>query len=460
MHRGRGTRAEVLYCNDFAWRGGVRPGQSLAAARSRLAELDSRDFEPRRLAEGQRRIVERLLQVTPRITTAGADRFWVEPVVVGRARHRWDPHAFETFARDVLQIAVGVGPITVGVGPSATVAWAAACSLGQGRTGHRFVPPDGARAFLDEAPLEVLEIGGEALDILASLGIRRVGELRALDPVSLGMRFGPAVADARRRAEGTDPRGPLTPGPATRNEVCVDLDDEVDGVEPLLFLLQPAAEHLATMLRRRNQGAVHVRLELDARSCIEVRTGAPLTRGRTLLELLRTRLERERLQAPVTRLRLEAVGVTSLGERTEPLFRSQPRRDPGAQEVALDRLRSRLGETAVRRAERVETGAVLERARWMFARDRGVSARGDALPWRRLERPAPVVDGRVQVGGRWRRVRKVGRVERVGAPWWEDGEQRVSLVAWAELEGPLLVLMHARCSTGCDDRWEILAWLD
>ncbi|MFW6023667.1 MAG: hypothetical protein ACOC9O_02875, partial [Myxococcota bacterium] len=86
--------------------------------------------------------------------------------------------------------------------------------------------------------------------------------------------------------------------------------------------------------------------------------------------------------------------------------------------------------------------------------------RGDALPWRRLERPAPVVDGRVQVGGRWRRVRKVGRVERVGAPWWEDGEQRVSLVAWAELEGPLLVLMHARCSTGCDDRWEVLAWLD
>ncbi|MFW6052029.1 MAG: Y-family DNA polymerase [Myxococcota bacterium] len=466
MHQGRGTHARVLYCNDLARREGVRPGQSLAAARGRIASLDSRPFARRHLVEEQRRVVERLLHVTPRITTAGADRFWVEPLVVGRARHGWDHRAFEIFGRDVARVVDGHGPVSVGIGPTATVAWAAACSLDAGHGGHRFVLPDAASTFLDEAPLEVLEIDGEALDILASLGIRRVGELRALDPVSLGMRFGPAVADARRRADGHDPRGPRTAPPTVRNEVCIELDDEVDGVEPLLFLLQPAADQLTRMLRRRDQGAVHVRLELGLTGrpptghALEVRTAAPLTRGRTLLELLRTRLERTRLTAPAHRIRLEAMATAPLSDRTPPLLRTRPRRDPDAQEVALDRLRNRLGETSVRRAERVETGAVLERARWMFARECGASARGDAMPWRRLDSPVPVVDGRARVAGRWRRVCKVGRVERAGAPWWDDGEHRVSLVAWAELEGPLLVLMHARCGTDCDDRWEVLAWVD
>ena len=32
--------------------------------------------------------------------------------------------------------------------------------------------------------------------------------------------------------------------------------------------------------------------------------------------------------------------------------------------------------------------------------------------------------------------------------------------AWAELEGPMLALLHARCSTECDDRWEVVAWVD
>jgi hypothetical protein len=38
------------------------------------------------------------------------------------------------------------------------------------------------------------------------------------------------------------------------------------------------------------------------------------------------------------------------------------------------------------------------------------------------------------------------------------------MLAWAELEGPLLVLLHGRRGSGIqarqDDIWEVVAWVD
>jgi len=58
------------------------------------------------------------------------------------------------------------------------------------------------------------------------------------------------------------------------------------------------------------------------------------------------------------------------------------------------------------------------------------------------------------------RVIRLGRVERVTPPWWDTGTKRVELLAWAELEGPLLVLLRARVNVECDDEWEVIAWVD
>jgi hypothetical protein len=57
-------------------------------------------------------------------------------------------------------------------------------------------------------------------------------------------------------------------------------------------------------------------------------------------------------------------------------------------------------------------------------------------------------------------VLRLSRVERVTPPWWIDGTPRVVLSAWAELEGPMLVLLYGRCSSECDDAWEAVAWVD
>jgi protein ImuB len=452
VHQGRGARGRVVFCDEEAERLGIAPGQTIAAARSRTESLRTLEYDPGRIARAQREVVERLLGVSPRIAVGGVERFWVEPVVGARG-------SLEAWCEEATERLIEHRPVTIGVGPTATVAYAAARSV---RRGFCVIPGGAAQGFLDEAPLEVLGIGGEALDVLASLGIRRVRELRALDPVSLGMRFGPEVAEARRRAEGYDLRRPLTPRAEDEARVELALEDPIEDHSALLFLLRPAAERLLGALRARDLGALEVRLELGlgrggAAVVLTVRTASPLDDERMLLELLRTRLDHARLRAPVVGLVLGISATAPLGARTQPLLGEMKRRDPAARDVTLARLRSRFGEGAVRRAERVETGAVLGRARFLAE---GEPRRGEALPFRRLIEPAPIENGKVFLEGRVRRVVRLSRVEQSTPTWWEDGVQRLEMTAWAELEGPLLVLLRARVGDDCDDLWEVVAFVD
>ncbi len=451
VHRGRGVRARILFCDGSARALGIRPGLSLAAAQARAASLRSLALSPRLLDDARRRVVGRLLKVSPRISVAGPDSFWAEPLPsldkwCAEARAALSPHL----------------PLAIGLGSTATIAHAAACSIA---TGHRIIPFAEGQAFLDASPVEVLELTGEARSLLAALGIRRVAELRALDPVSLGMRFGPAIAEAHRRAEGIDPRRPFTPRLDDTPCVTLELDSPIERLEALSFLLAPAAEQLLASLRPRDEGPTHVGLELTLdrlpeappKLSLEVMSAAPLDDARVLLELLRTRLERVHLPAPIIAFRLEALCTSELRERTRPLLAEGAGRDPAAHDVALQRLKSRLGDEAVRRAGRVERGALLDRAAWA---DSFEPSAGEALPWRRLHPPAPLTEGTLHLGGRRRRVLRMSRIERVSPDWWRDAPGEVELMAWAEVEGPMLVLLHGHCTTDCDDHWEAVAWVD
>jgi len=431
----------------------VRPGTTVAAARARAADVHSVEESPPRLAEARREVVGRLLVVSPRIAADGPTRFWVEPVArrLG-ALHRW--------CEDARAALVGLGPASIGVGATATVAWAAAC---RATGGHLIVPAAESQRFLDEQPLELLEIDGEALDVLAALGVRRMGELRLFDPASLGMRFGPEVAAARRRLDGLDARRPTTPRVEREDEVQVELDDELDDAAALAFLLAPAAERLTSGLRAKGRGAVRTTLLLELRGrrehALEVRTASPIAEARALIELLRTALEGVRLVAPIASFRLAASTTAPLPSPGDTLF-GGPGRDRAAGEIALARLRARFGDDAVRRARRNEVGDPRERARWASGEDAATSGDGSPLlPWRFIE-PVRVERGFAYVAGRCRRLARIGKVERVTAPWWEDGRRRVALWAWAEMDGPLLVMLRAVCDTSCDDTWEVVAWVD
>jgi len=428
---------------------------TLAAAHARAAGLCSALEDDAALVTEKRRAIEQLLTTSPRIAAAGATRFWVEPVP-GRA-------SLDAWCALTRRALFAYGPVSVGVGPTATVAWAAARHA---PSAICLVDPADARAFLDAAPIEALEIEGESRDLLAALGVRTVAQLRRLSPGALGRRFGAAIALARRRAEGDDPRRPSTPTPALAREVHLSLDDELTTLEPLLFLLSPALERLGRDLSREGLGATELVITCATRGGgeldIRIRTGAPIWQPKTLRELARTHVERQSVGAPIVHVRV-AVTATGPAAPNAPLLFGPRGRDSAAREVALGRLRARFGDASVKRAERHEVGPVLDRARYRLdapPNEAAVDISTPCLPWRRLAEPAPVEKGFVYLGRRRRRVIRLGRVERATPPWWTTGTKRVELHAWAELEGPLLALLRARVNRECDDEWEVIAWVD
>lgn len=458
VHRGRGSNARVLFVDACARAAGVLPGVTLAAARARSADLLSVPFDEARVERAQREVVDRVLKVSPRIVSAGLRRFWVEP----------RGPALPDFCRFVAAELAPRTPIALGIGPTATVAYAAARGV---QHGARIVPPLRAEAYLDDCPLDVLDVPSDVVDVLAALGIRTVRKLRELDPVSLGMRFGPAVAEARRRVDGIDPRGPTHPPEEPRHEAFVELPEPSVQLEAIVFLLRSAIARVLRSARLDGLGPTEFELALrlvppssrDAPStlALPLRSAVPFTDERVVLESLRTVLERTPLAAPVVAFTLRATHTSPLGERTLPLPTEPRGRDAAAREVAIARLRARLGEDAVVRATHVPASAPYERARFVSTETPTMSPRrAEALPFRRLDPPVPLLEGRLHLGGRARLVLRTSLVERTSTPFWQDGEPRVVLYAHAEVEGPLLVLLRGRVGTSCDDRWEAVAYLD
>jgi hypothetical protein len=444
----------------------VHPGQTLAAAKARCTSLQSALLDPACLRQARRDVVAAMLELTPRVAPDGPARFWAEPAPLGD---------LDEWCEAVRARLAAFGPVAVGVGAWPAVAYALARRVASGSAGAlarpaghtraRLLDADEARAFLDEQPLAVLELEREALETLRALGVRSVGALRRLDPVELGVRFGPEVARARRRAEGDDPRMPWTPQSEEAPQVEVALEHELESVEPLWFLLRPALARLLSAPVGRGEGLTGLTLVLRRERgddvTVHARSAHPIADAGTLLELVRARLE----SAPpptgdddsrdlLTGFALTAGSLAPLGDRTRDLF-GDDRRDPAAREVALARMEGRFGAAALRRATHVETGPHLARATWT----RDAPAFGPALPWRGQHPPAPVTDGEVEVAGRRRRITRRGRVERALAPWWRTGALRVERLAWAEVEGPLLVLLRERRDVR-PPVWEAVAWID
>src|SRR5690606_18432622 len=116
--------------------------------------------------------------------------------------------------------------------------WQAACALAEGHGPDRLVPVGGSAEALAELPLDCLHPSEVIAHGLRAVGVRRVGELAALDAGAVVARFGEAGRRLHRVARGGvgEVRVPLAPErePVARHVV---LGHATDRLEPILFLL-------------------------------------------------------------------------------------------------------------------------------------------------------------------------------------------------------------------------------
>jgi protein ImuB len=265
-------------------------------------------------------------------------------------------------ARDLARRAAEAGlEAHVAVAPDPDSARIAA----RGFPGVTVLTAETVAARLGLLPVEALAPAPALLETLERWGVRTLRALAALPSPSLVQRLGQEGSRLQRLARGEE-RRPLVPAAACeRFEECFELEDPLDLLEPLAFLLNRMLEHLCTRLAARALAAQRLRLTLhlepprdvpldrapgrEAGAPQEVFTRilplpVPLLDARVFLKLLQLDLQAHPPGAPVRKVRLAAEAAPPRPAQPGLFLPLAPQ--PERLELTLARLRGLVGEDA------------------------------------------------------------------------------------------------------------------
>lgn len=419
---GEGGTQRVYACNEGARALGVRAGMRVGAAHAlgaievfaRRVDLERQALEALAVWGGQ---FSSLVSLEPPaallVEIGGSLRLF------GGARALRDA---------VKREAAGLGHQVRMAGAPAPLA-----ALWLARAGERRLVADPARlpGALARLPLTVLELPPKTARSLAGMGVASVGELARLPRKGLAQRLGPQLLELLDRGLGRrpDPRRPFAM-PA-RFERHLELPAPLPGGEGLAFALERLLHELVAYLRATGGGVQRFRFLLGHERApatpLEIGLLAPAREHRRLALVLRERLERLRLPAPVAAVTLCAGEIAALGGDSEDLFGDLPEALPGRSRDLIERLRARLGAEAVtgldlaadHRPERAGCETVITGEAGALARRPLYEGRGQRPLWL-LPEPVPLAEraGRPLCNG----ALKLGeRCERLQSGWWDGG---------------------------------------
>ena len=220
-----------------------------------------------------------------------------------------------------------------------------------------------AVAATPQAAIWLAEGGGEKLDALAitdlswpsgvaekltRFGLRQLGESRRLTFAALARRIGKEAATLIARAYGESPDPRVDYVFPLRFDEKVELPAAVENAPALMFAARRLTGALAGWLNVRQAGLRECRLDLVHRqgaTPLPLRFVEATRDGSRFERVLRERLDRLQLVAPVERLRLVVDTVEALPGTSGGLFDEGGAKESMA--ALVERLRARLGEERV-----------------------------------------------------------------------------------------------------------------
>jgi protein ImuB len=234
------------------------------------------------------------------------------------------------------------------------------------------VPEEKGAAAMRFLPVAALGLEDDVTAWLTDLGLRTCGDLQKLPRRALGTRLGARAHDVMQLLGGED-RSPLDVWrPPEVPEERVELEWGAGSVEALAFVTKTLCDRLAVRLNGRAMAAARLELVLgldralcegsSPTSVLDVSLPMPIARAEDLLAVVRARLERHSLAAPVLTAMLRAIELARVSGRPLNLLAPEPKAD-----VALPRLVSELaadlGDASIGTLGLVDTWAPDERTR-------------------------------------------------------------------------------------------------
>ena len=224
-----------------------------------------------------------------------------------------------------------------------------ALSLAKGfsrRASVQVVTPGEEAAALSSLPLTVLDLSDAQLEIFASWGIYRLGQLAALPEKGLISRMGQEGKRLRQMAAGSLPHLFQAVEPPFRLEDRLELDAPLDVLESLLFGIAMMLDQLIARVSARvlALASVTVTLELEGNGTHErtVRPALPTNDKQLWVKLIHLDLEAHPPQAAILAVGLRAEpGSTS---KVQLGLFSPQLPEAGRLDITLARLSALVGE--------------------------------------------------------------------------------------------------------------------
>ena len=369
-----GHYPRIIVANVAARDAGVAAEQLVSAALALAPDIVLRDRDPQLETAALEGVAMWATQFTPMVSVARPDAVLAE--IGGSLR------LFDGPRRLAARLAAGAHDLGYAARLTLAPTPAAALLFARADCDVTSASAQTLRDALAPLPLTHLDVARDIIGMLAAAGITTFGQACALPRAALARRVGADFIATLDRALGlaADPRPSFVP-PA-RYEGKLDLPAPVANVEALAFATNRLTHELAGWLAGRGLGIVEMSLTLAHERHADVKvpperrfaplppkgqsalgrpdsaqTGAPATAIRIrlatparepahLITVLRERLARVALPAPIEAIALASEVSAPLGGRNLGLL-------PGDAAVPtvplIDRLRARLGEDAVTR---------------------------------------------------------------------------------------------------------------
>ncbi len=350
---GTSSRGVVAAASYEARRFGVRSAMPLFQARKLCPQAVLVRPRKGRYKEVSVRIMALLETFTPLVEPVSIDEAFLD--VTGCRRIYGPP---EEIARRIKAAVREQVALTCSVGVAPVKFLAKIASDMDKPDGLTVIRPEEVPALIDRLPLSrVPGVGPAALERLAPLGIRTLGDIKRLNEAQLLRRLGKFGLRLAALARGED-RSPVTPAgdPKSISAEQTLAEDTANRADLAALLLAQAAE-VARQLRRKEFRARTVVLKLkhdDFRQVTRSRTLESPTQSATTIHQAAVGLLAEyRLARPVRLVGVGAAGLVPAGVPVQAdLFSGVRRTDAAWEKVerAVDGITARFGTDAVRRA--------------------------------------------------------------------------------------------------------------
>ncbi|WP_151636407.1 Y-family DNA polymerase [Noviherbaspirillum aerium] len=344
-------REYVMAMSPQAAHAGVRIGMRRAGVQTICPDATLHERDETREREALDSIALALLQYTPEV--AFAERCSLLLDVTASLRAFGGRLALSRLVRHSMLV-LGFTP-QLSMAPTAQGAWLLACARsGRRPARRRMIRMGNMMRRLDALPCMLLPQVQPYLQWLEGIGCKTLGDLRKLPRAGLQRRCDKSVLDALDRAYGQAAELHDWVQPPQSFAARLELPDRIEHADSALFAARRLLLQMTGWLVARQLAVSRFLLLLEhergrtaiAPTPLEIALAAPVWQEEHLTRLLKERLARVELIAPVIGLRLEVAQISPMLPPTESLF-PEPGGAPADFHRLLELLKARLGDHGV-----------------------------------------------------------------------------------------------------------------